>query len=338
MDRSKGDDADLRILGLTSNAVTIYRFLLAAPGGTYPEAVVAVLHLDRETLDEALTLLQDLRLIRISDDGRLRTADPAVGIERLISGRLAELSDASYRVAAARLAIPALQQAQHVSPVVEPPQDIEMITELTAIRERIDDLAFFARHEVCSLQPDGALTAAMLESARPLDMRCLRRGVVMRTIVVAAALEDELTAAYLSEISRLGARIRLIDEPVDHRMLVYDRSVAVVPADAGASSRGALVTRQPALVGNIVVLFDQVWSTARDFVASTRSRSAPVPLSRMDKRVLTLLATVDKDEVGARELGISLRTYRRHVADLMTRLGAGNRFQAGVMAKEKGWL
>ncbi len=37
-----------------------------------------------------------------------------------------------------------------------------------------------------------------------------------------------------------------------------------------------------------------------------------------------------------RRLGTSLRTYRRRVAELMTALEAGSRFQAGVRAGELG--
>ncbi len=42
------------------------------------------------------------------------------------------------------------------------------------------------------------------------------------------------------------------------------------------------------------------------------------------------------DETAARALGVSLRTYRRRVAELMTALGASSRFQAGARARELG--
>lgn len=38
------------------------------------------------------------------------------------------------------------------------------------------------------------------------------------------------------------------------------------------------------------------------------------------------------------DVNVSLRKYRAHVADLMSRLGAATRFQAGMLAKERGWL
>ncbi|WP_067824886.1 helix-turn-helix transcriptional regulator [Nocardia inohanensis] len=56
------------------------------------------------------------------------------------------------------------------------------------------------------------------------------------------------------------------------------------------------------------------------------------------RAVLGTLALGLKDETAARRLGVSLRTYRRQVADLMARLGVSTRFQIGVRAAELGLL
>ncbi|MFD0548151.1 hypothetical protein ACFQ0X_02485 [Streptomyces rectiviolaceus] len=52
--------------------------------------------------------------------------------------------------------------------------------------------------------------------------------------------------------------------------------------------------------------------------------------------VLEALAAGLTDAVGARRVGMSLRTYRRRVAELMTALEADSRFQAGVNASQRG--
>ncbi|MCZ0982437.1 hypothetical protein O1L60_35735 [Streptomyces diastatochromogenes] len=49
-----------------------------------------------------------------------------------------------------------------------------------------------------------------------------------------------------------------------------------------------------------------------------------------------LLAEGAKDEVIARRMGMSLRTCRRHIADLLEELGAESRFQGGVLAERAG--
>ncbi len=59
-------------------------------------------------------------------------------------------------------------------------------------------------------------------------------------------------------------------------------------------------------------------------------RPAPVPAPAAGRGA--------KDEQIARTLGLSLRTVRRRVADLLIELGVDNRFQAGVEAVRRGWL
>ncbi|MBW5480949.1 hypothetical protein [Streptomyces bambusae] len=45
-----------------------------------------------------------------------------------------------------------------------------------------------------------------------------------------------------------------------------------------------------------------------------------------------------QDDAGARELGISVRTYRGHIAQLLRRLGATSRAQGVLAARDRGWL
>jgi DNA-binding NarL/FixJ family response regulator len=54
--------------------------------------------------------------------------------------------------------------------------------------------------------------------------------------------------------------------------------------------------------------------------------------------MMRLLAAGLTDEAAANRLGVSLRTVRRQVRTVMTRLQASSRFQAGYNAAERGWL
>ncbi|MGH2602897.1 MAG: response regulator transcription factor, partial [Dehalococcoidia bacterium] len=56
----------------------------------------------------------------------------------------------------------------------------------------------------------------------------------------------------------------------------------------------------------------------------------------LTQQVLRLLDAGYKDDAAARQLGMSVRTYRRHVAEIMRSLGATSRFQAGARAAELG--
>ena len=68
---------------------------------------------------------------------------------------------------------------------------------------------------------------------------------------------------------------------------------------------------------------------------SARSAS---PWEDLDRLTLRLLAVGLTDRAVARQLNLSQRTVQRHVATLMTRLGARTRLQAGVQGIRQGWL
>ena len=66
---------------------------------------------------------------------------------------------------------------------------------------------------------------------------------------------------------------------------------------------------------------------------------AAVRRGASDRRLLLgQLAGGAKDEQIARALGLSVRTVRRRVAELLDELGADSRFQAGVEAVRRGWI
>ena len=80
-------------------------------------------------------------------------------------------------------------------------------------------------------------------------------------------------------------------------------------------------------------------------IQPTRARATPLPpadrpveLTAWERRVLFHLARGTKDETGARQLGVSARTYRRHATELCERLGASSRFEAGVLAARAGLI
>lgn len=62
----------------------------------------------------------------------------------------------------------------------------------------------------------------------------------------------------------------------------------------------------------------------------------PAPTDE-ERAVASLLVTGMTDEMAARRLGLSRRTFRRRLKALMDKLGARSRFQAGFMLAATGW-
>jgi len=95
--------------------------------------------------------------------------------------------------------------------------------------------------------------------------------------------------------------------------------------------------RRPGVIASLLELFESVWRTAAPLDVG-HPIEAGTGLSDTERTLLTMLADGATDETAAKKLGVSLRTVRRIVADLMRRLDAGSRFEAGIKAAKNGWL
>lgn len=329
-------DNEMSVFGVSPAEEEIYRHFLRNPD-TSADDIHLLVHTEQDDARRSLDRLRELGLLHPDSSIEcVSPADPGVALARLTDARLNALHEELRRVMQARDLVDALraEQGSRLPPV----QGIEQLEGLSEIRNRIDDLAFFARDEILSVEPYTKLSAENIERSRPLDLRCLRRGVRIRNVVLAAALDDLPTREYLRELVKRGAQIR-VAENITERILVYDGRTALVPVDPQNTARGALLAHKSGLVSNIIALFEKIWTQADDLLTVTKEASDAVDgLSEIEQQVLISMCTVGKDEAGARELGISVRTYRRHVADLLQSLGAASRAQGALLARERGWI
>jgi DNA-binding NarL/FixJ family response regulator len=151
-----------------------------------------------------------------------------------------------------------------------------------------------------------------------------------------AALADEESERHLVELARAGLRVRICPAPLPHETIIVDRRVAILAGPASGGVREYTVVRSPGVVKGVVSLYRATWETAVELAEYRRDR--PPALSEESRRILRMLGDGLKDEAAARRLGMSLRTYRRRVAEILTLLDAGSRFQAGIRAHEFGLL
>jgi hypothetical protein len=157
-------------------------------------------------------------------------------------------------------------------------------------------------------------------------------GLAIRKLMSPLALADEAQRAHLRQLG--GAQVRISAAPLPHETIILDRRVAILAGQPSPLGREYTVTTSAALVGGVFSLFTAAWEAATDLDAFL---AGDVPaLAPEAREVLQALGAGLTDEAAARRLGTSLRTYRRRVAELMTTLDAGSRFQAGVRAGELG--
>jgi DNA-binding NarL/FixJ family response regulator len=120
------------------------------------------------------------------------------------------------------------------------------------------------------------------------------------------------------------------------RMLIADRSIAILPVDPADPQAGAYVVAGGGLITALLALFERVWQEATPL--GEPQRRDDDGLTDQEHEVLRLLGNGLTDDGVARHLGISLRTERRIMSELMARMKVKSRFQAGLIAGELGWI
>ncbi|WP_406469724.1 DNA-binding response regulator [Streptomyces hirsutus] len=156
----------------------------------------------------------------------------------------------------------------------------------------------------------------------------------IRKLFSPAALADQHSREHLGMLVDKGARVRIAATALPHETIIIDRRFAILAGLDTPGGRAYTLTTAPTLVGSVYALFEAAWESATDLQAFLRGKHPR--LDAESRTVLHALASGATDETAARELGMSLRTYRRRVAHLLDALDAGSRFQAGVRAGERG--
>jgi len=189
-----------------------------------------------------------------------------------------------------------------------------------------------ARHnEVVASYAQPQLTDAHYGYFKHVGLPALRRGADIRTIYTDSVYSDAAGIAFIRDTLRAGGQARTVTHlpmATCPESMVIGKRVAVLPQHAyGSGSRWSFHYGGDEVAALLGFLEDQ-WTAAAP-VEADQSVSMLTPLER---RILHQLCHGAKDASAARTLGISVRTYRRHVTALCLRLGASSRFEAGVNA------
>ncbi|MFJ4794256.1 LuxR C-terminal-related transcriptional regulator [Kitasatospora purpeofusca] len=326
----------LTALGLDAASEAVYRAMLAHSGEGVA-GVAARLSLSEGEVRAALDHLSELALLRPSAErpGSLRAVSPDVGMEILMARQQAELAAAQARIEASRAAAAQLiADYADLRPEANTP-DVEQLVGLDRIRDRLARFSREARDEIMTFAPEGGQKPEHIEAAKPLDRTLLERGVRMRTIYLDSVRNSPHTVEYVNWLAALGGRVSTVPE-LPTRMIIVDRSAAVIPVRSDDTAAGAVVLTGQGMLTVLCALFESVWAGAQPLGAAVQlDRDG---LTAQERTALTLLADGHTDDAIAKRLGVSPRTARRIATDLMERLEARSRFQAGARAAQAGWL
>jgi hypothetical protein len=159
-------------------------------------------------------------------------------------------------------------------------------------------------------------------------------GLAVRKLYSSAALASEEQRLHLLELQTYGAEVRICATGLPHETIISDREAMILAGPTVRGEREFTATTSVALIDAVYSMFDAAWEGAVDLADYLRQ---DLPLIDADgKALLRMLTTGLTDEAAARRMGLSLRTYRRRVAELMRLLESESRFQAGIRAGKLG--
>ncbi|MCG5217320.1 helix-turn-helix transcriptional regulator [Streptosporangium sp. KLBMP 9127] len=209
-----------------------------------------------------------------------------------------------------------------------PPVVVEVVTGRRAVEQRHAQIQRAARQQLRCLSkrpyfdPLGSVAA---------QRELLERGVTSRMIYEREFVAAEGALRQIEEMVEAGQQARVLPDLPMKLYVVDDRLALLLLRHEPADAVSALVIHPSGLLEALIRLFEGLWQRALPFGLAPSARNPPRD-SRDDARLVALLLSGLTDEAIARQLGIGHRTAERRIANLMARLGARTRFQAGVHA------
>ncbi|MFH9355557.1 LuxR C-terminal-related transcriptional regulator [Kitasatospora sp. NPDC017646] len=322
----------LEVLGLTAGATAVYQVMLDHPAYSVDE-IASDCGMSPAEAHEHLDELSRLTLVRASAErpGEMRAVSPDIGLADMLAAQEAELASRQAALAASRAAVTRMvaDRAEHRT------AHGERLLGLDAIHVRLERMGRSATTEVLASQP-GEQRPEDLAASRPADAEVFARGIGMRTLYQDSTRNQPHVETYAHWLLSHGGEVRTAPS-IPPRMVVVDRTQALIPIDPEDNRKGALHVTEPGILAALLDLFEQAWNTAVP-LGATRPEDPRTGLSATERELLRLLGSGLTDDAAGQRLGISSRTVGRHMSSIMERLGASSRFEAGIKAAHRGWL
>lgn len=329
-----GGERLLEAVGIGETEETVYRHLLGSPGLTISQISQQLSASTRE-IRRLLSNLERAGLVSRST-GRSKgfvPSPPEAAIEVLVLDRQQDLERA-------RLAAREMEASFRATGVMQahPLDIVEVVVGRDAVDKRFIQLHKSAEHQVRVFDrpPYGDDPLAPNE----LELELLAQGIDCRVVYASEGLSLPGRMEHLRGAADAGENARTLPN-LPMKLFISDDRVAFIPLSLDEPGmEGALLIKPSPVLEALMTLFETLWERAApiDFSAaqgpSARGASEDL-LADEDQQVLTLLVAGLKDQTIARQMDVAHRTVLRRVANLMKKLGAQTRFQAGWLAAKR---
>ncbi|MFJ4785658.1 LuxR C-terminal-related transcriptional regulator [Streptomyces sp. NPDC088794] len=270
-----------------------------------------------------------------TDPDRLEPVAPALALHRRLSASADRIADERRREQRLAETFEPLMRLDGQRTAPADPPAIGLIGGLDRINEAIAAAMADASRELLAIQPyDGRNPASRLARSLGRDQALLDRGGRIRTLYQHTQRHSPPVTARYEQLAG-DAEARTLDQ-VTERLVVIDRTVAFIPANADRTL--ALEVRHPVLIEYFAITFDRLWHMAAPMYPET---VRPAPLNGITPRqhaIAALLVEGHTDAVIAERLGLNVRTARVHIAKLAATLGSESRAQLGYLIGRSGIL
>lgn len=328
--------ASLAGLGLGRRTEAVYRAMIRGPRWGIGELVEET-GLSESDVRAGLAELSEFSLIRPSGEepGAVVVVKPSVALGELIATQQRDIFERQKKLAECRVAMSDIVAEFERDRSSSDGGRIEYLRGVDSVRVYLEEMSKQIETEVFALIPKASLTPESMAASQALDARMVERGVTIRTIYLDSVRNHTATRRYAAWLNECGGEVRT--HPVlPMRIILVDRKIAVLPIDPDDSAKGALVLREHSVVAALLALFTQIWQAARPL--GTAELPDDQGLNPQERELLRLLAQGMTDEAASKQLALSVRSVRRLMSDIMDRLDARSRFEAGLRAAERGWL
>ncbi|MFC7623440.1 hypothetical protein [Microlunatus sp. GCM10028923] len=309
----------LQPLGIRAEAEAIY-VVLATTDAASVEELAQRAGAPLDSAEHSLSELRGLGLAAEVTPGLWKALPLLDVVSGLRAQRLSELETAT--IAAESLASHLLAASESTTDAIKVLVGTDAI--VAAHREIWDS----AKREVCAFDKPPYVKARPNATPESLlqvapEWRALERGVGIRAVYHPGFDSDRL--AELALFGQRGEQSRTA--PVPMKLVVVDGQVAMIPSMRSYGPGHELrvsVTRHPAIIEMLQWLFESVWDSSVPIITH---------YGRTDPRrqmLISLLMTGSTDNAIAGQLGVTVRSVRRWISDLMDELGVTTRLQLGA--------
>ncbi|MGW2592745.1 helix-turn-helix domain-containing protein [Streptomyces sp. NPDC001515] len=286
---------------------------------------------------QALKRLAALGLVRRVGRGHWEAVSPRSALSALLNRRRAEAETMFGEVEAHLSGLHRLHHAGQLS--TDPDALVEVLSDPEAIARRTDEVNRSVTTHLWTLDKPPYLEAVgqphFHEEEEATTREWVERGVDLRGVYCLESIDPPGRMETVLRLAALGEKSRLLRH-LPFKARIVDRRVAMVPL-TGGSKESIVLVHPSGLLDGLMELFEAYWERAEPLLAPQVDAVEEGP-SEEELVLVRLLHAGFKDQAIARQLGVSVRTATRRVAALMHTLDAGTRFQAGVRARERGWI